>query len=106
MKFKSIIASGIVIFCANVNASGPYEASIKKIQTTSIGNPYNTVWLDLDITTSPCSSTNQHNRYTLTSNVQHSTVLAALMAGKKITIAGSDTCINDIEQVSNIYIKP
>ncbi|MEW6995698.1 hypothetical protein AADZ84_15720 [Colwelliaceae bacterium MEBiC 14330] len=104
MKLKILVILFGVLVTKSVLASS-HEAHISKIQTTDIGNPYNTVWLNKDITDSPCSSTNEHNRYTLSTNVQHSTALAALMANKKITVAGTGTCKNNIEIVSNIQLK-
>lgn len=109
MKFK-IILFILLIFLANIaNAAGtgPYVSKINYLQTTDMGDNYNTVFLLLDITDSPCASTNLHNRFTITNNLQHSTILSAVMANKEITIRGTGTCnSSDIEDISNIRIKP
>ena len=92
---------------ALVNATGPYTATVERLQATDIGNPYNTVFLNLDITDSPCSSTNTHNRFTVTNETQLSAVLAALMANKTISIYGTGSCnFANVENVSAIVVKP
>ena len=109
MKFKILIFALLIFFANTVNAAttGPYVAKIDYLQTTDVGDKHNTVFLLLDITDSPCASTNQHNRFTITNNVQHSTILSALMANKEITIHGTCTCnSSDIENIGNVRIRP
>lgn len=87
------------------NASGPYTANIKLIQATDVGNAYNTVYLDLDITISPCTSTNDYDRYTITTNAQHATILAAFLAGRQIKFMGTGACNSgNIEEISYVQI--
>jgi len=78
------------------------------MQVVDIGNPFNTVHLVNNITDSPCSGTNQYNRFAIINNAQHSTILAALMANKEITIYGKDGPCNsaDIEEISDLRIWP
>jgi len=100
----SLILSGISIAWAT---TGPYTSTIKHLQTTSIGSYYNTVFLTMDITDSPCSSTNSNDRFTITSNAQHSTILAALMGNKSITVTGTGACnAANIEILSSVVLKP
>jgi hypothetical protein len=87
-------------------ATGPYESKIKLIQATEMGNPYNTVWLQLNVTDSPCPSTNQYDRFTIANDVQESVLLAALMGGKTVKIYGAGTCVGDVEQINHLQIFP
>ncbi|AWF82823.1 hypothetical protein BTJ40_19490 [Microbulbifer sp. A4B17] len=96
------------LFMASLNtsaATGPYTAHIKQIQATELGNPYNTIYLDLDITDSPCSSTNSLDRLTLYSEAQYSMALAAFMSDSQVTIYGTGECYFDIERINNMQIK-
>jgi hypothetical protein len=111
MKYSSLSGSiGIMLLLVSgyaTGSTGPYVSTIKKLQVNNIGNPYHTVHLTLDITDSPCSSTNEHNRFAILNAEQHSTILAALMAGKQITIYGRGTCNDaDIEEISEIRLSP
>ena len=76
MKFKILIFALLIFFANTVNAAttGPYVAKIDYLQTTDVGDKHNTVFLLLDITDSPCTSTNQHNRFTIT-NTMYNTAL-------------------------------
>ncbi len=94
----------LVVSQISIASTGPYEATIKRIQATSIGNPYNTVYLNTLVSDSPCSSTNTHDRFTLANEVQYSMVLAAYMAGKSIKIYGTGECVSDIEQINNMQL--
>lgn len=86
-------------------ATGPYEAYIDYVQTTDVGNPYNTVFVQMNISNSPCSSTNEHDRFTITSKAQHAALLAAVMAGKKVKVFGTGICNSaNIEDISNVQI--
>jgi hypothetical protein len=96
----------LLAFTPPANASGPYTAYIKLIQATDVGNVYTAVALDLDITISPCTSTNQYDRYTITSNTQYATILAAFVSGRQITINGTGACNSgDIEDISSVVIR-
>ncbi len=101
------IAIWLSFVSTSVFATGPYTSKIKTLQATSIGHPYNSVHLELDVNNSPCSGTNSYNRFTITSNAQYSTILAALMAGKDITIYGTGACNTvNIETVGDVRISP
>ena len=87
--------------------TGPYTSTIRQLQATSIGSHYNTVFLTIDITDSPCASTNTHNRFTVASNAQHSVILAAVMANKTIIVTGRGVCNSaGIEILNTVVIKP
>ena len=89
------------------SASGPYTSTIEKLQVTDVGSPFNTVFLTLDITDSPCSSTNSNNRFTVVNHAQLSTILAAVMANKSITITGTGTCNGgNVEEISALTVSP
>ena len=105
-KLKIIIIFIFIIFPIFASATGPYTSTIAKIQTTAIGSPYNTVWLTINVSDSPCSSTNVNNRFTIVNAEQQSTILAALMANKQITIYGTGTCSHDIEAINAVQLAP
>ena len=87
--------------------TGPYTSKIKVLQVTDVGEPYNTVFLLMDIKNSPCGNTNQVDRFSIKNNAQHSTILAAVMSNKEITIYGEGICNSaNIETIRNIRIKP
>ncbi len=102
---KSIIA--ILSLFVSVNASAvTYTSSIKHLQGEGLEDPYNSIHLELDITSSPCSSTNTSNRFAISDNVHQSFALAALMAGKKVTIMPTGRCNSaNIETINFIVIK-
>ena len=85
-------------------SSTTYPGKITKIQAEGDGEPYNTVYLDFDVTNSPCSSTNDINRFTFTSEFQKSVALAAMLADKRVTIATDNLCKSNIEGINNIVI--
>lgn len=88
-------------------ATGPYTSAIKVMQITSIDHPYNTVHLVIDVSDSPCTSTNQHDRFHVQNSLQHSGLLAALMAGKPVTIYGTGSCNSvGIETIGDVRIGP
>ncbi len=108
MYYKHMFSVGLtaLVWASSVHATGPYTATIELLQATDIGNHHNTVFLNMNITDSPCSSTNTHDRFTITSEVQFSAVLAALMSGKSITIHGTGSCnASNIETISNVRIE-
>ena len=106
MNFKSILPAIIMLVPLTANAI-TYESSIKQLQAEGIDDPFNTVYLNIDVTISPCSSTNSEDRFAIVNNAQHSAVLAALMANKTITISPSGSCNSgDIEEVNYVIIKP
>ncbi len=93
MKIKSILLLCLICFVTIANAdTGPYISKIKVLQVTDVGEPYNTVFLLMDITNSPCSNTNQSDRFAIKNNAQHSTILAAVMSNKEVTIYGEGVC--------------
>jgi len=102
-----LITICLVLFSASALATGPYTSKIKTLQAVNIGSDYNTVHLELNVTDSPCSSTNSFNRFTIMNNIQHSTVLAAVMAGKTITIYGTGSCnAAGNESIGNVRVSP
>jgi len=114
MKLKIVLVSFLCFFASFSNAAqdtaqtGPFVSTINRLQVKGIGNPYNSVMLNLDITTSPCGSTNALNRFTITNNAQLSVVLAAVMSNKEVIIYGMGAPCNgaEIEDISAIIIKP
>ena len=104
---KKRLTTALLFFLSQVSyATGPFAAKVELVQATSISNPFNTVYLDFDITDSPCESTNTHNRFTSANEVQYSMALAALLSNKIIQIFGTGQCVNDIEQINNMRIFP
>jgi hypothetical protein len=92
---------------SNAWATGPYTARISTLQVTDVGSSFNNVFLQLDITNSPCASTNQHNRFTIRNNAQQSVVLAAVMADKPITIFGTGACNSGgNEEIQEVRVSP
>ena len=107
IRKTALIALLLALLSVEVFASGPYTTSIKKLQATDITSPYNTVFLNIDITESPCSSTNVHNRFAIVSNAQQSVILAAVLANKEITVTGLGTCnAADVEILNTVSISP
>lgn len=96
----------LLVFCSPVYATGPYESKIELIQATAIGSPFNAVFLELNVTDSPCSSTNSADRFTLANDVQYSLALSALLADKTVVVFGNGQCSSNIEQISSIRILP
>ena len=107
MRFIPTLA-GLAMFLTAApfaNATGPYTAYVTRIQATDVGNAYNTVFLDLDIAISPCTSTNDYDRYTITSDTQYATILAAFLTGRQIRVTGTGACNSaNIEEISNVQI--
>lgn len=96
----------LIIFTQiSLASTGPYEAKVKRIQATDIGNPYNTIYLDVDVTDSPCGSTNVHNRFTLKNEAQYSMALSAFMGDIAVKIYGTGACVSGIEQINNMQIE-
>lgn len=88
-------------------ATGPYSGDVVKLQITSVGHPYNTVFISQDITDSNCGSTNAHNRFVINSDIHYSTILAAAMAGKPITVYADGVCnAVDIETITSVIVEP
>lgn len=94
----------LIMLCGSAWATGPYQAKVELIQANQIGSAFNTVFLELNISDSPCSSTNSADRFTLTNEVQYSTALSALLADKDVVIFGTGQCVSNIEQISSIRI--
>lgn len=85
-------------------STGPYEGTVSYIKSTDIGSAYNTVTLNLDVNDSPCPSTNELDRFTMTSEVQHTAALSALLSGKVVRIYGNGVCDGGVEQISSINL--
>jgi len=94
------------MFCKDALATGPYEATVEQIQVVSIGSPFTAVYLDLDITDSPCSTTNSLDRFTLSNDAQYSMALTAYTSGQTLKINGTGACVSNVEQINNMIIKP
>jgi len=102
---KSIIAT-LSLFISVSASAVTYTSSIKQLQGEGLEDPFNSIHLELDITSSPCSSTNASNRFAISDNVHQSFALAALMAGKKVTLMPSGSCNSaNIETINYIIIK-
>ncbi|WP_444923457.1 hypothetical protein ACJJH9_16895 [Microbulbifer sp. DLAB2-AF] len=101
--FSLLISS--ICFVSTAAATTYTDLDIDKIQGEGISDPYNTIHVKNDITNSPCSSTDQIDRFAIVNEVQQSVALAALMAGKKITIDTTGSCNSaNIEIVNYIMI--
>ncbi|MDV5168333.1 hypothetical protein [Photobacterium rosenbergii] len=104
MRLLNIVLINAIFFSVDV-VSGSYSGNITKIQSEAIGDAYNTLYINVDISDSPCSDTNIKDRFTIVNTVQHSTELAALMASKRVTIQSNGVCRNDIEELNFIMIR-
>lgn len=103
---KLLFGTLLLIFAtfSVATASTTYPGKITRIQAEGDGEPYNTVYLNYDVTDSACTSTNSLNRFTLTSDFQKSVALAAMLADKNVTIATDGQCRSNIEGINNIVI--
>ena len=102
---KFVITVVLTFFSTMTQATGPYVSEINFIQATKMGHSYNTVHLKNNITNSPCTSTNQFNRFNITSEVQQSVILSALLSEKVITIYGTGSCNGaNIETIGDVRI--
>ena len=107
MLFKRICLPTLLTVTMSAYATGPYSSKIDKLQVADLQNPYNTVFLLHDITDSPCTSTNAHNRFAVDEEIQFSTILAAVMADKSITISGTGTCnAANVETIGTVTVRP
>ena len=107
MRKAILVLFGVFLSCYAYASTGPYVSTINTLQVLDIGHSYTTVHLTKDVTDSPCSSTNQFNRFTITSNAQLSLILAALMANKTIRVYGTGACNSvNIENISDVRVSP
>ena len=102
---KKIIL-GVLLSSPVIAIAGTHNAYIKTIQGEGLDDPYNSIHLDKDIQGSPCSSTNDSDRFAISNQVHQSLALAALMADKKVTIMPTGVC-NDaqIETINFLNLK-
>ncbi|WP_444940166.1 hypothetical protein ACJJI3_15065 [Microbulbifer sp. ZKSA004] len=100
---KFLAATILLAFSANV-FSAAWTAKITKIQAEGIGENYNVLYLDTDITNSMCENTNAQDRITIVNEAQHSTALAALMAGKIVQVMESGANCNEAGLANINYI--
>ncbi len=100
----------IVVFALlmpSLSLAVTYDSKIKLLQVEGVGDAYNTVHLTLDITGSPCSSTNDADRFAIVNNAQQSAVIAAVMVDKTIKIMPTGNCNSgNIEEINFIMLKP
>ncbi|TVZ40341.1 hypothetical protein P886_4768 [Alteromonadaceae bacterium 2753L.S.0a.02] len=92
-KMMKILVT-ILTVCTLVSTSqaGVYTATIDRIQAEGIGDNFNVIYPNVNITDSPCTRTNNENRLTIKNEAQMSVALAALISDKKVTIQGSGNC--------------
>ena len=104
----SIAAIALILASNFANAGGPYVSKVETVSIAAEGSAYTAVFLDLDITNSPCSSTNQHDRFTLISDGQISVVLLAVATDSDVTVYSNGVCDtgSNIEEASSIRIAP
>lgn len=104
-----LVTFAVVIAAARMASAqtGPYVSKIKQLQVTNVGSPYNTVFLEIDVTNSPCGSTNSNDRFTVTNEAQLSVILAAVMVDRQITITGTGSCNGaGVEDINSVVLKP
>ncbi len=103
---KKILTLISLIFLSSNASARAYLSNIEAVQGESPTDAYNTVHLEQDITDSPCSNTNDNNRFAIyDNNVQQSIALAAVMANKKIQLMPSGSCnAAGIEGINYIMI--
>ena len=82
-----------------------YFGYIKHLQVEGVGDDYNTLWLDIDITDSPCSNTNSVDRLTIANDARQSAALAAFIAKKQVRVQTNGICKSDIEQINFIMLS-
>lgn len=101
--FFPLLIIGFIFSC--YTKANPYESKIKFVQGEGIGDPYNTIHLDLDITNSPCQNTNDRDRFEVVNEVQQSVALAAIMSGRKVWVNSTGICNSaNIETINSITI--
>jgi hypothetical protein len=103
---KNLIISISLLLSSLSAYAVTYTSHIKQLQGEGLEDPYNSIHLNMDITGSPCGSTNTYDRFAISDNVHQSFALSALMAGKKVTIMPTGNCNSaDIETINFITIK-
>lgn len=105
LLMKSILVVCLAFSAQLAYATGPYVATVKRVQITDIGDPTTSVWLNLDVTNSPCSGTNGYERFTLANEEQYSMALAAGLSGRIIIIYGTGQCTGDVEGIGSMMLK-
>ena len=104
-KFKTLL--GALVLVPTLANAGFYSSTIRHLQGEGLEDPYNSVRINLDVTDSPCSSTNSNDRFAISDPTQQSFALAALMANKEISIMSTGQCnAAGIETINYILIKP
>lgn len=89
---KKLFGFILISFSCSAFAGNAWDGYITKIQAEGIGDNFNVIYLDVDITNSACQKTNDGNRLTIVNNAQQGTALAALMAGKKVRVMETGAC--------------
>ena len=96
----------ISFFCSMSTLAGSHNSLIKQLQGEGLEDPYNSIHLIKDVTDSPCTSTNESDRFAISNNVHQSLALAALIAGKKVYIGSTGQCnAANIETINFLTIK-
>jgi hypothetical protein len=94
-----------LFFTSSVSATTVSNTYITRIQAEGLEDPYNTLYMDADLSKSPCANTQARKRLAIVNETQHSTALAALLANKKVTVMGTDRCNSvGIETINFITI--
>jgi predicted RNA methylase len=104
MKIRSITLPSLIILSATADAA-VYEGKVLSVDATALGNPYNSVAVDTDMSASPCATTRANKIVTLRTDVQTSVALAAFMSDKTVVITSTETCVSNIEQIHGIKVK-
>jgi len=82
------------------------SVAITQLKGEGLNDPFNSIYIDFEIEHSPCSSTNEVNRFAISDHVHQTFALAALLANKKVTIQTTGLCNSkNIETINNIVIK-
>ena len=93
-------------FMSSISMAGTYNGDIKQVQSEGLDDPYNTIHLEMDVTDSPCSNSNDRDRFQIMNEIQHSAALAALIAGKEVEVNTNGRCNGgNIEEVNYITIR-
>ena len=95
----------LLLAFSSASVSATYEFKIKKIQANEMGHTHLAIYPDQNITDSACEMSNTTDRFNMTSEVQYSAALAAVMADKTITLQTTGACNSgNLETVSYIMI--
>jgi hypothetical protein len=100
----AILFSGITSISHALDTTGPFVGTVNHLQVTDFETPYNTVILNVAVA-SACIKTNGNNgRFTVSSELHQTTVLAAFLAGKEVKIYGNGQCVGDLEAIHRVDI--